>query len=77
MVKMYNAHNLFTEGERRLWTNLELYTLTFQKLMFEVSDISNKIEDVETKRRLHAVAQELGILVNRSEGDFTDRFEIN
>lgn len=77
MAKMYNAHNLFTEGERRLWTNLELYTSTFQKLMFEVSDISNKIEDDETKRRLNAVAQELGVLVNRSEGNFTDRFEIN
>lgn len=73
---MYNAHNLFTEEERRLWTNLELYTLTFQKLMFEVSDISNKIKDDETKRRLYAVAQELGVLVNRSEGDFTDRFEV-
>ena len=75
-MKLYNIHNLFTEEERKLWTNLELYTSTFEDMIKEVHSISTAVDDNDIKVRLSNLVDELGVLVNRSRGDFTDRFII-
>ena len=75
-MKLYNEHNLFTEEERKLWTNLELYTPVFEDMMMEAHVISTLVDDDEIKVRLCNLVDTLGVLVNRSTGDFTDRFII-
>lgn len=75
-MKLYNIHNLFTEEERKLWTNLELYTATFEDMIKEVYSISTAVNDNDIKVRLSNLVDELVVLANRSKGDFTDRFII-
>lgn len=75
-MKLYNIHNLFTKEERKLWTNLELYTSTFEDMIKEVYSISTAVDDNDIKVRLSNLVDELVVLANRSRGDFTDRFVI-
>lgn len=75
-MKLYNEHNLFTEEERKLWTKLELYTPIFEDMMMEAYVISTLVDDDDIKVRLSNLVDTLGVLVNRSTGDFTDRFII-
>ena len=75
-MRLYDRNMLWTREEMESWPKLELYTPVFNRLMFEVWELSKNTEDNEAKQRLVAVANELAILAKRSEGDFSDKFEI-
>jgi hypothetical protein len=75
-MRLYDRNMLWTREEMESWSKLELYTPVFNRLMFEVWELSKIAEGVEVIQRLHAVANELAVLAKRSEGDFSDKFEI-